>query len=103
MNRMDQPTAIPTVEPGDAWCTDKNTLGELVDAVVQEQGGPALFAAVEYLLTEVRSLRSGKHRDLNRERGLFRWAQQLPTERLLQMVRAFSVSFHLMNLVEQQQ
>lgn len=85
-----------------AWHTTIDTLGRLVEEVLQEQGGPDLVAAVAHARTEALALRSRGGRDVKRERALLHWAEQQPTGRLLQLVRAFSVTFHLMNLAEQQ-
>ncbi len=100
---MYQPSVIPPTESIDALSKTVQTLGQLVQEVLQEQGGPDLFATVEQIRAEAIALRSRGGRDLTRERALLQWAQQQPTEQLLQLIRAFSASFHLMNLAEQQQ
>lgn len=91
----------PRAPPIDRLRDDVRLLGELVGEVVREQGGPDLFAAVEYLRTSSIDLRSGSQPDVDGERALLRWAEQQPTRRLLQIVHAFSIYFHLINLAEQ--
>ncbi|HEX6777348.1 MAG TPA: phosphoenolpyruvate carboxylase [Ktedonobacterales bacterium] len=95
-----QPALSPRAEPIDALRDDVHLLGELVGDVLREQGGPDLFAAVEHARLTAIALRS-RDSDQTQERGLLRWAQQQSTDRLLQLVRAFSVYFHLINLAEQ--
>jgi phosphoenolpyruvate carboxylase len=91
----------PRAEPIDALRDDVHLLGELVGEVLREQGGPDLLAAVEHARMTAIALRSRDSADLMRERGLLQWAQRQSTERLLQLVRAFSIYFHLINLAEQ--
>src|SRR5204863_2739678 len=73
-------------------------LGELVGGVLREQGGPDLFEAVEHIRTAAIDLRSREDSD----EALIDWTARQSTARLLQLVRAFSVYFHLINLAEQQ-
>ncbi len=96
-----QPVAAPRAEPIDLLRADVHLLGELVGDVLREQGGPELFAAVEYVRTAAIALRSRNVTDTTQERNLLQWAQRQPTDRLLQLVRAFSVYFHLINLAEE--
>ena len=96
-----QPVAAPRAEPIDLLRDDVHLLGELVGDVLREQGGPELFAAVEYVRTAAIALRSRHVSDIAQERNLLQWAQRQPTDRLLQLVRAFSVYFHLINLAEE--
>ena len=97
-----RPSAIlPRAEPIDTLRDDVHLLGELVGEVLREQGGPDLLAAVEHARTTAIALRSRDSADLMRERGLLQWAQRQSTGRLLQLVRAFSIYFHLINLAEQ--
>jgi phosphoenolpyruvate carboxylase len=93
--------AMLPVSPLGRLRNDVHLLGELMGEVLREQGGPDLFAAVEHIRTTAIALRTGNLVDLEAEPALLRWAQQQPTERLLQLVRAFSVYFHLINLAEQ--
>ncbi len=96
-----QPAILPRAEPIDALRDDVHLLGELVGEVLREQGGPDLLAAVEYARLTAIALRSRDSANLLRERGLLQWAQRQTTERLMQLVRAFSIYFHLINLAEQ--
>src|SRR5207249_3683795 len=85
-------------EPIDRLRDDVRLLGELVGDVLREQGGPDLFGAVEHIRTSAIDLRSSESSD----QPLLVWAEEQTTMRLLQLVRAFSVYFHLINLAEQQ-
>src|SRR5262245_34807131 len=80
---------------------DVRLLGELVGEVLREQGGPGLFAAVEHVRLAAIALRSHDAPDPPEEAALLAWAHRQSTRRLLQLVRAFSVYFHLINLAEQ--
>src|SRR3954447_10166870 len=86
------------VEPIERLRDDVRLLGELVGEVLREQGGPELLAAVEHLRLASIALRSGPAPD---DAELLQWAEAQSTVRLLQLVRAFSVYFHLINLAEQ--
>src|SRR6476620_4275842 len=88
-------------EPIDRLRDDVRLLGELVGEVLREQGGQGLFKAVEHLRTESIALRTQTEADPQEERALLHWAMRQPTARLMQLVRAFSVYFHLINLAEQ--
>src|SRR5437588_5239693 len=88
-------------EPIDRLRDEVRLLGELVGEVLCEQSGVSLFRAVEYVRTAAIDLRSSDRPDPKQERALLRWAQRQSTERLLQLARAFSVYFHLINLAEQ--
>ena len=72
-------------------------LGELVGEVLREQGGDDLFDAVEHVRQAAIRLRSTDGSD----QALLSWAEHQSTLRLLHLVRAFSVYFHLINLAEQ--
>lgn len=91
----------PRAEPIDRLRDDVRLLGELVGEVLREQGGEGLFKAVERLRTSSIALRSQAEPDAQQERELLQWALRQPTSRLMQLVRAFSVYFHLINLAEQ--
>jgi phosphoenolpyruvate carboxylase len=84
-------------EPIDRLRDDVRLLGELVGDVLREQGGLELFEDVEHIRQAAIALRSAEGSD----RALLDWAEHQPTQRLLQLVRAFSVYFHLINLAEQ--
>lgn len=76
---------------------DVRQLGELVGMVLREQGGPELYDAVEHVRQATIDLRASGGSDGE----LFAWVENLPTRRLLEVVRAFSVYFHVINLAEQ--
>ena len=84
-------------EPIDRLRDDVRLLGELVGDVLREQGGSELFEDVEHVRLAAIDLRSGRGSDAD----LLQWAEQQSTRRLLQLVRAFSTYFHLINLAEQ--
>ncbi len=92
-------------EPIDRLRDNVRLLGESVGIVLREQGGAALFDAVEHIRTEAISLRTRRQPagdpDPERERALLYWAERQSTLRLLQVVRAFSVFFHVINTAEQ--
>jgi phosphoenolpyruvate carboxylase len=107
------PTEQPTrerAEPIDRLRDDVRLLGSLVGQVLREQGGPALFGAVEHIRTETIALRTkvpsgtesldARYSVLGTEE-LQRWMAGQPNSRLMQLVHAFSVYFHLINLAEQ--
>lgn len=80
---------------------DVRFLGELVGDVLREQGGSDLFDAVEHIRTSAIRLRANDPPDQDEERALLAWAEQQPTRRLLHVVHAFSIYFHVINLAEQ--
>jgi phosphoenolpyruvate carboxylase len=84
-------------EPIDRLRDDVRLLGELVGEVLREQGGEDLFQDVEHVRTAAIELRSGRGSD----RVLLEWAERQSTHRLMQLVRAFSTYFHVINLAEQ--
>src|SRR5579864_391100 len=84
-------------EPIDRLRDDVRLLGELVGDVLREQGGDELFDDVEYVRTAAIELRSGH----GSERDLLDWTARQSTHRLMQLVRAFSTYFHVINLAEQ--
>src|SRR3954452_20812264 len=88
-------------EPIDRLRDDVHLLGGLVGEVLREQGGPDLFDAVEHLRTTAIALRSRDDGVPAREAALLSWVEGQPTGRLLELVRAFSVYFHLITLAEQ--
>ncbi|HEY0584401.1 MAG TPA: phosphoenolpyruvate carboxylase, partial [Chloroflexota bacterium] len=88
---------VTRAEPIDRLRDDVRLLGELVGDVLREQGGTDLFEDVEFVRQAAIELRSSGGSD----QALLRWAEQQSTLRLLQLVRAFSVYFHLINLAEQ--
>ena len=88
-------------EPIEGLRQDVSLLGTLLGEVLREQGGEELFAAVEHVRRAAIALRSSSFGDQADLTSLLAWAEAQPTERLLQLVRAFSVYFHLINLAEQ--
>jgi len=88
---------VPRAEPIDRLRSDVRLLGELVGEVLREQGGVDLFQDVERVRQAAIELRSSQRSD----HELLAWAEQQTTRRLLQLVRAFSTYFHLINLAEQ--
>jgi phosphoenolpyruvate carboxylase len=89
--------AVARAEPIDRLRADVRLLGELVGEVLREQGGPELFDDVEHIRQAAIGLRSSPDSD----QALLGWVEQQSTLRLLQLVRAFSAYFHLINLAEQ--
>src|SRR5258707_7660781 len=89
--------AVARAVPIDRLRDDVRLLGELVGDVLREQGGPELFDDVEYVRQATIGLRSGHGSD----QALLSWAESQSTQRLMELVRAFSAYFHLINLVEQ--
>src|SRR5438874_13245925 len=89
--------ATARAEPIDRLRDDVRVLGELVGEVLREQGGHDLFEDVEHIRQAAIRLRSTNGSD----EALLGWAERQSTLRLLQLVRAFSVYFHLINLAEQ--
>ena len=96
-----QPASLPS-DASDRLRRDVSLLGGLVGDVLREQGGADLFAAVEHLRTMAIALRAAPAPDAEREAALLTWVEAQPADRLLELVRAFSVYFHLINLAEQQ-
>ena len=88
-------------EPIDRLRDDVRLLGELVGQVLREQGGDDLYESVEYLRTTAIALRSDGEADAAPEAAMQAWVHSRSPGRLLELVRAFSVYFHLINLAEQ--
>lgn len=80
---------------------DVSLLGGLVGDVLREQGGDALFGAVEHLRREAIALRATPEPDPARETALREWVEGQTDGGLLAIVRGFSVYFHVINLAEQ--
>src|SRR5579859_1753569 len=87
-------------EPIDQLRDDVHLLGDLVGEVLREQGGPHVFEAVEHARLAAIALRSAPG-DMGQEQALLTWISRQSTKRLFQVVRSFSVYFHLINLAEQ--
>lgn len=92
-------TTTARAEPIDSLRDDVRRLGELVGEVLKEQGGPELLAAVEHVRRNAIAWRSTGAEE--EERRLERWMQDQTTGRILQIIRAFGVFFHVINLAEQ--
>jgi len=80
---------------------DVGLLGGLVGDVLREQGGEALFDAVEHLRREAIAIRATPEPDSARETALREWVEGQSDSSLLAIVRGFSVYFHVINLAEQ--
>ena len=94
-------TTPPRAEPIDRLRDDVRLLGELVGEVLREQGGPrAVRGGRAHAHGGDAPALAGRRRP-RQERALLGWAERQSTARLLQLVRAFSVYFHLINLAEQ--
>lgn len=87
--------------PIDRLRDDVHLLGGLVGEVAREQGGPELFAAIEHLRAATIAARSGDAPADAADDTLLDWVAAQSTDRLLQLVRAFGIYFHLINLAEQ--
>ncbi|HLZ23306.1 MAG TPA: phosphoenolpyruvate carboxylase, partial [Ktedonobacterales bacterium] len=85
----------------DALREDVHTLGDLVGQVVREQAGDRIFGLVEEVRLAAIAAREGDTPDDTRERALLEWAERQTTADLTQVVRAFTVYFHLINVAEQ--
>ncbi len=78
---------------------DVSFLGRVLGDVLREQGGDELFDAVEGLRVASRHHRQYHHEELATEvAGLI---QGLSLERCLEIVRAFTMYFHLINIAEE--
>jgi phosphoenolpyruvate carboxylase len=86
--------------PPDRLREDVRVLGDLVGQVLREQAGENLFALVEAVRTTAIAQRA-QPGDASRVPSLLTWAQEQSTADLAEIVRAFSVYFHIINLVEE--
>jgi len=91
----------PRAEPIDRLRDDVHLLGTLVGEVLHEQGGTDLFESVERIRRGAIAARSANPPDPAVFDELIAWISTQPTARLLEIVRAFGVYFHLINLAEQ--
>lgn len=76
---------------------DVNTLGSLLGEVLQEQGGPELLQRVEAARLAARGRRQG---EVEADEALTAQLRGMPTGSALELVRAFSAYFGLVNLAE---
>ena len=91
----------PRAEPIDRLRDDVHLLGTLVGEVLREQGGADLLESVERIRRGAIAARSADPPDPAMFDELIAWIATQPTARLLEIVRAFGVYFHLINLAEQ--
>ncbi len=84
--------------PPDALRDDVRLLGSLVGDTLREQAGDELYALVEALRTT--AIRE-RERDTAGADPLAPLVHGQPTQRLLQVARAFSVYFHVINAAEE--
>ncbi len=96
INRMINPYLD---DSGDALARDVSFLGRILGDVLDEQGGSALFDAVEGLRRACRHMRHHAC-DAAREEIEER-VQSIPDDRMGEVVRAFTVFFHLINMAEE--
>lgn len=78
---------------------DVSFLGRVLGDVLREQGGDELFAAVEGL--RVASRHHRQYHCAEAARDLAARVAALPLERALEVVRAFTMYFHLINIAEE--
>jgi phosphoenolpyruvate carboxylase len=78
---------------------DISFLGRVLGDVLREQGGEKLFQAVEGLRLACRNLR--KHPSPGAEQEVQERVNALPLPQALQVVRAFTMYFHLINMAEE--
>ena len=85
-------------EPIDRLRDDVRLLGQLLGAVIAEQGGDRLFGLVEDVRHRAIELR--ERYDPAEEAGLLDRIDRLELGELFGLVRAFALYFHLINLAE---
>ncbi len=95
------PRRARRAEPPDRLRDDVRLLGDLVGEALREQGGAYVFEAVEHTRLAAIALRAGDPAPAAQEAPLLTWIGRQSTRRLLQVVRGFSIYFHLINLAEQ--
>lgn len=78
---------------------DVSFLGSVLGDVLREQGGDALFDAVEGLRVACRTLRRDPSPETSAE--VRRRVEALSPELAFQVVRAFTIYFHLINMAEE--
>lgn len=86
--------------PPDRLREDVRMLGDLVGQILHKQAGERLFALVEEVRTAAIAQRSPSDA-VTTAPSLLAWAQAQSTADLAKIVRAFSVYFHIINLVEE--
>lgn len=86
--------------PHEALSRDVSFLGRVLGDVLREQGGDRLFDAVEGLRVACRDLRRRPSPAL--EASVEQQVAALPPDLALEVVRAFTMYFHLINMAEEQ-
>ena len=91
--------SLPPDDASDALARDVSFLGRILGDVLREQGGAALFDAVEGLR---QACRHRRHHDCEAARcEIEERVTAIPDDQLEQVVRAFTVYFHLINMAEE--
>ena len=86
-------------DSADALSRDVSFLGRMLGDVLREQGGEALFDAVEGLR---QACRHRRHHDCEAARHeIEERINAVPDDRMEEIVRAFTVYFHLINMAEE--
>jgi phosphoenolpyruvate carboxylase len=93
----DLPAGLSFPEKDQALRQDVSTLGAMLGEVLKEQGPELLFEAVERVRSESRARRAG---DESAEAKLKESLKELPIDLSLELVRAFSAYFFLVNMAE---
>jgi phosphoenolpyruvate carboxylase len=100
MPEFGEPQSAVPAAPPDRLRDDVRVLGDLVGQVLREQAGDGLFTLVEAVRTAAIALRSAASGTAD-EPSLLAWAQARSTAELAEIVRAFSVYFHVINMAEE--
>lgn len=91
--------SLPLDDSSDALARDVSFLGRILGDVLREQGGSKLFDAVEGLR---QACRHRRHHDCEAARlEIEQRIAAVPDGQLEQVVRAFTVYFHLINMAEE--
>src|SRR5947209_11308174 len=92
-------TTFPLDESADALGRDVSNLGRILGDVLREQGGATLFDEVEGLR---QACRHHRHHACDAARlEIEERVASLPDDQMGQVVRAFTVYFHLINMAEE--
>lgn len=78
---------------------DIDFLGRLLGEIIRRQGGDPVFNAVEHVRQATVRLR--QHYDAGREKELLEWMKTLDLPTTIQVIRAFTIYFQLVNLAEE--
>jgi phosphoenolpyruvate carboxylase len=91
--------ALPPDDASDGLARDVSFLGRILGDVLREQGGTTLFDAVEGLR---QACRHRRHHNCEAARGeIEERVAAIADDQLEQVVRAFTVYFHLINMAEE--